>query len=238
MKKIITSAAFVLASVIAVAQDNYTVKSSVKIEGLPAEYSAFGESDKVTYIKDNKSKVETSNMMGSTIEVFDGNKMTVLMEQMGDKSGWSATKEEMEKAKEEPKKDAVKPKVETTTEKKAIAGYDCVKSIVTVTDKDKKQMKINIWHTDKIKKPVTGSSKKKGGMSGGNFDFAEITGYPMSVDFETENQGMKIKYVETVNEVSTEKLDDAVFKADTEGYKMMTYAEYREQIKKAMAAEK
>jgi hypothetical protein len=235
MKKLITSVALVLAGAVAFAQDNYTIKSSVKIEGLPAEYSAFGESDKITYLKDSKSKVETSNMMGSTIEVFDGSKMTVLMEQMGDKSGWSATKEEMEKTKDDPKKDAQKPKIETTTEKKTIAGYECVKSIVTVTDKDKKQMKINIWHTDKIKKPVTGSSKKKGGMGGGNFDFAEITGYPMSVDLETENQGMKIKYIETVTEVSTDKLDDGVFVADTDGYKMISFGEYREQLKKAMA---
>ncbi|MCE3228529.1 MAG: hypothetical protein K0S32_3080 [Bacteroidetes bacterium] len=239
-KKLITSVASILIAGAAFAQD-YTIKANVKVDGLPPEYAAFGESEKTTTIKGEKTKIEIASMMASSTEVFDGKKMTVITEAMGNKSGWTATKEEMDKVKEEPKKDEVKPKVELTSEKKTIAGYECSKAVITAIEpKDKKEVKFIVWYTDKIKKVSSASSKKrKGGMGGGSIEFKEVPGYAMSTEFEMEAPGMgKIKYVETVSEVSTAGVDDSAFKISTDGYPMKTYTEYMEEMKKAMAAEK
>ncbi len=239
MKKIITSAALLLVSAFGFAQD-LTIKATIKIEGLPAEYAALGESEKITYIKETKSKFETISMMGNTTKVFDGTKVTMISDAMGNKTGWTATKEEIEATKEAPKKDDVAPKVEFTKDKKTIAGYECTKAIVTVVDpKEKKEIKFTIWYTDKIKKANSpaSSSKRRSSMDANSFDFKEIPGFQMSTEFEAENQGMAIKYVETVTEVSTDKIEDSAFILSTEGYKMITYKEMQEKMK-AMAESK
>ncbi len=221
------------------AQDQYTIKSSVKMEGLPEAYSAFAESDKVVMIKGDKVKKETTSMMSSSIEYSDGKTVTTLQEYMGNKTGWTATMEEMEAA-EDSKKDEPKIVVEKTSDKRTIAGYECQKSIVKITakDKDKKDVKmdITIWHTDKIKKPQAVAAKsskpRRSTMNSGSFDFKEIDGFPMHIEFTTKQQGMDLKYVETVSEVSTDKIDDSEFVPNTEGYKMMSYKEMMEQMKK------
>lgn len=241
MKKLFLISAGLLLTTAVWSQNCYTIKSSVKMEGLPEEYAGFAESEKTIFIKDNKTKTETTSMMMSQVEVFDGKMMTVITEAMGNKTGWSATKEELEKGgSDDAKKDEPKPKFENTAEKKMIAGYECVKTIVTLSGvgKEKVEMKITIWHTDKIKKPegATGGPKSKR-RSSNNFDFKEISGYPMQVEFQTNQQGMDLKYIETVSEVTTDKLEDGTFTVSTEGYKMMTYAEMKEMNKKQMEGE-
>ncbi len=108
----------------------------MKIEGLPAEYAAMGDQETTTYIKGEKNKTEVVGMMGSQTMLFDGKTHTILMDQMGNKSGYTATKEEMDETKD---KSAPKPKVEYTSEKKMIAGFECTKAIVTSIDKEKKR---------------------------------------------------------------------------------------------------
>ena len=49
------------------AQESYTIKSSMKMEGLPPEYSGFGDMEMVTYLKGDKYKRETNSMMASAI---------------------------------------------------------------------------------------------------------------------------------------------------------------------------
>jgi len=241
MKKFSMIALSLMFTASLIAQDNFTIKSSVKMDGLPEEYAAFAESDKTVMMKGNKSKTETTTMMSSSIELFDGKTTTMLQEYMGNKSGWTATMEEVEaESKDDTKKDDPKPVFEKTSEKKMIAGYECVKTIVKVTgkDNDKKDftLDIHIWHTDKIKKPQTANSSsnkpKRRSMSGGGFDFKEISGYPMQIEFKTKQQGMDLTYIETVSEVSTAAIDDSEFNVSTDGYKMMTYKEMKEQMKK------
>ena len=48
MKKIITSLAFLLLSAFATAQENYTIKMNVKVEGMPPEMAGFGDQDIIT----------------------------------------------------------------------------------------------------------------------------------------------------------------------------------------------
>src|SRR5687767_13597315 len=96
MKKLIIIAALAIGITPLSAQDNMTVKMSVKVEGLPEEYAGMAENDVVTYLKGEKSKTEVTSMMGSQIYLNDGSMTTALMEQMGNKTGWTMTKAEQE----------------------------------------------------------------------------------------------------------------------------------------------
>lgn len=219
MKKIITAAALIFVSAIGFSQDNYTVKMSMKIDGLPPEYAAAGKQETVSYTKGDKTKTEVTGMMGSQIVLFDGKKQTVLIEQMGNKMGYTATKEEMEAMND---KSESKPKVEYTTEKKTIAGYECTKAIVTSVDKDKKENKVIVWVTDKIKSE---SHKTKGGR--GMVNFGDLKGYPLEMEMKNMAQGTELKITITATGVSTAPIADSVFVVDTEGYKLMTYKEFK-----------
>jgi hypothetical protein len=236
MKKLVLAAALALGFLQINAQDNFTVKMSFKIEGLPEEYAGMAENDIVTYMKGDKSKTEVTSMMMSQIIVNDGEVSTTLMEQMGNKTGWTMTKAEMEAEEKEANAKKTKPTIEYTTEKKTIAGYECTKAIVTsVSGKEKKEVKTIVWYTEKLKQPSTAKSKgKRGGMMGGP-DLTELKGFPMQTEMTANNQGMDMKMISTVTEVSTAAIDDAVFKVSTDGYKMMTYKELKEQMKKESA---
>ena len=66
-----TSAVFALVTALSIAQDNYTVKMSMKIEGLPPEYAGFGEQEIVNYVKGDKYKTEVSSMMMTSSSSFE-----------------------------------------------------------------------------------------------------------------------------------------------------------------------
>lgn len=232
MKKIIWGFAFSLTlSTGAFAQDNITVKMNIKVEGIPAEYAGMAEQEIVNYIKGDKTKSEMSSMMASNVTVFDGKKMTSLTEQMGNKTGYTATKEEMEADKDKNK--GPKPKVEYTTEKKTIAGYECTKAIITSIGKDKKENKMIVWATEKIKNPDLNKSGGRRGM-----DLGDLKGYPLEMEMAMTQQGMDMKVMVTTSEVLTSNIDDSVFTVSTEGYKMKTYVEQKEEMKKMEAEAK
>jgi len=224
MKNIILSAALVLMSLAGIGQDNYTIKMNMKIEGLPAEYAAYGEQETVTYIKGEKNKLEVTSMMGSHTTSFDGKMYTVLIDQMGNKMGYTATKEEMDASNN---KSEAKPKIEYTAEKKTIAGYECTKAIVTSEGKDKKENKIIVWVTDKIKSDLAKSKKGDRGM----MDLGDIKGYPLEMEMKQSQQGMDMKIVISATDVNTNAVDEGVFAVNTEGYKMSSYKDYAEKMK-------
>lgn len=224
MKKILAVSLFSLSALLVNAQDNYTIKASIKTEGMPAEYAAYGEQEITTYVKGDKYKSEVTSMMFSSTSYFDGKTYCVLSEAMGNKSGFKASIEEME-AEDKKNKDE-KPKIESTTEKKTIAGYECTKTIVTVKDKESgKENKITLWVTDKIKS----SSKMRGNRMG--FDMGEIKGAPLEMEMPISANGMDMKVVMTTTEVITAAIDDATFIPNTDGYKLMSYVEYKDSLK-------
>ena len=227
MKKIILLAAGVFMSLCQLnAQDNYTIKMSVKTEGMPDEYAAYGEQEITTWLKGEKSKMELSSMMFSSINYFDGKMVTLLSESMGNKSGFTATKEEME-AVDGKEKDGEKPKIEYFTDKKTIAGYECTKAIITSITKDKTEEKMTVWFTDKIKSPALDAKKSRKGM----FDFGDLKGFALSVEANKKFGGMEIKLIMTATEVLTTPIDDSVFKPVTDGYTMKSYKEYKESMR-------
>ena len=208
----------------AIAQDDYTIKMSMKIEGLPAEYAAFGDQDITTYIKGDKLKTERTGMMMSSTVYYDGQKMTSLTDAMGNKSAFTATKAELE-ATEKPDK-AAKTKIDYTTEKKSIAGYECTKALITTTSEGK-ESKSTVWCTDKIK--YNGSAIGKAQNRGP--DLSELKGYPLSMEMTDNSQGQEMKIVMTATEVLKIPLDNSIFVPNTDGYKMMTYKEMLDQQK-------
>ncbi|MBK9285912.1 MAG: hypothetical protein IPM51_16575 [Sphingobacteriaceae bacterium] len=227
MKKIIFSSILAFMATVALAQDCFTVKMSMKIEGLPPEYAGFGDNEITSYSKGEKHKQETVGMMGSNVNYFDGTTLTSLSDQMGNKTGYTMTKEELE-AEDKKNKSDNKPNIEYTNDKKTIAGYECTKAIVTVIDKkDKKENKVTLWVTDKLKSP----DKHSKGMSGRGMDFGDLKGYPLSIEASQNQGGMDMKVVMVATEVNTDLIDDSVFKANTEGFKMMSYTEYMDKMK-------
>jgi hypothetical protein len=227
MKKIAIVAAFLSLGLTTLAQESLTIKMVNKIKGLPPEYEAMGEMEILTYMKGEKTKTEVSSMMVTSTSVNDGEKITSITEQMGNKTGFTMSKAEMDEAEKKEKEKPNKPKIEYTTEKKTIAGYECTKVIITNIDKDKKENKTVAWVTEKIKRPA--SPRGRGGMMGP--DVGDLKGFPMEMNFKQNQQGMELDITMTVTEVKTDNLADSVFKIDTEGYKISTYKEMQEQMK-------
>ena len=215
-----------MSSNLAISQNDITIKFSIKTEGLPAEMAAYGEQDLITQMKGDKLKTEISSMMFSNITYVDGQKITSLSDAMGNKSGYTSTKEEIESF--DKNETAEKPTIVYTDETKMIAGYECKKAIVTSVGKDKKETVTTVWITDKIvnrHKYLNKASRR--GMA----DLSELKGYPLAMEMPMNFQGSEAKVVMTTIEVSTDTLDDSVFVPNTEGYKMMSYQEMREKQK-------
>ena len=224
MKKTIFCVPLLLLSLYSISQECYTMKMNVKTEGLPPEYAAYGEQDIITYIKGDKSKTEVSGMMFNTTVYYDGKQMTSVSDAMGNKSGFTATKEELEA---DDNKKQSKPTIEYTSEKRQIAGYECTKAIVTTKGEDGKEQRIITWVTDKIKANPGHRSASRSGMA----DLGDLKGTPLAMEMNRNYQGSEMKMVMTTTEVLTNPLDDSIFKVNTDGYTMMSYKEMKEKSK-------
>ena len=225
MKTLLLSLSVILAGFSSKAQDNYTIKMSVRTEGLPSEYAAYGEQEIVTYVKGDKTKTEVSSMMFTSTVYSDGKTVTSLTDAMGNKSAYKATKEEIE----ESQKNDAKPKIEYTSEKKTIAGYECTKAIITSIGKDKKEKVTIAWVTDKIS-----SSQSLARKAGGRTNLGDLKGQPMALEMTMNQNGMDMKVLMTVTEVIIAPLEDSVFTINTEGFNVLTYKEMMEKQKSMM----
>lgn len=232
MKKIITAAAFLLVSAYGFSQD-YTIKMTMKTDGLPPDMASFGEMEMINYFKGDKYKNEINSMMVTGVAAFDGKKFVSLSEQMGTKGGYTATKAELDEAAKTDKEP--EPKIEYTTEKKTIAGHECTKAILTTIGKDKKEEKSTVWFTEKIPASYAKGKKKMGGLP---INIGELKGYPLEVEMKVNRMGMDLQVLMTSTEVLTTAIDDSAFSPSTEGYKMLSYKEYQEKVKAMMAEEK
>lgn len=217
MKKIFT-AVLALTMFSLSAQQAMTVKSKITTEGLPAEYAAYGEMDLVTYISGDNFRNDMSSMMMNNSIVYKGNDVTSLSESMGNKFGYKTTLTEMEKD----KKAAKKPKLEYTTEKKTIAGYECTKVLAKVAGKDGKENVIVFWVTEALK---VDSKHRKGNDN--EMDLSELKGYPLGMEMNQSANGMEMKIIMMATEVTVGAVDPTVFDISTEGYNMMSYTEFK-----------
>jgi general stress protein 26 len=202
------------------AQENYTIKMAMRMEGLPPEMAAMGEMEITNYIKGDKLKSETLGMMGGRTLLIDGEKMTSLNDRMGNKTGYTATRAELEEA--DKIKNNPKPKLNYTSEKKTIAGYECTKVVVT-TLREKEEMTSILWVTDKLNIKNNSLMRAQGGKDG--LDLSELKGYPLAMEMNQSMNGQNLQMIMTATSVSAGPIDDAIFQLSTEGYRMMTYKE-------------
>jgi len=192
---------------------------AMTMEGLPPEQAAMiGDMELKSTFKNTKVLTEMSSMMFTNQTLVDDKGMVMLMEQMGNKIAVKQTKEEMEKEEAKQKEKPADPKIEYTTETKTIAGYECKKAIVTtISGKDKKEEKMEIWYSDKFE------NLNKEGKGRGQSFMKGLKGVPF--EYSGAQGPMKFKMVS--KEVSIEPVADSKFELSTEGYKMMTMDELK-----------
>ena len=159
-------------------------------------------------------------MMGGRTLLIDGEKMTSLNDRMGNKTGYTATRAELEEA--DKIKNNPKPKLNYTSEKKTIAGYECTKVVVT-TLREKEEMTSILWVTDKLNIKNNSLMRAQGGKDG--LDLSELKGYPLAMEMNQSMNGQNLQMIMTATSVSAGPIDDAIFQLSTEGYRMMTYKE-------------
>ena len=160
------------------------------------------------YFKDDKVKVEVTMPMGKTTVISD-NKVgegLMLMDMMGSKTAIKINQEEMMKEKEA----KGKTKVVNTRESKIIAGYTCMKAIVTVETKDGDKS-FDAWFTNEIKVKNSFSSQIDG-----------INGFLM--EFFNNQNGMNMKM--TARSVEPMEIADSEFNIP-EGYEVKTMDELK-----------
>ena len=220
MKKLFSTIAVVALTALSLnAQDKIKegfILYDMKIEGIPADQAAMmGDMESKTTFKNGKQLIEATSMMGTTLVLIDDKGMLMLQEQMGNKFGLKQTKEEMEKEAAKSKDKNPDPKIEYVNETKTIAGYECKKAIVTMVTKDKKEVKTEVWYSDKFEPQNNAGAKGKSAPT--------VKGMPFEY---TMNFGaMTMKYV--AKEVSTDPVADSKFELSTEGYPMKTMDELK-----------
>jgi len=205
MKKIVFAIALVLTSKLALAQvKEGSITYNVTMEGLPPEQAAMmdGTEQKTTF-KNDKSKIEFSNAFINTMTVFDGSKLTMLMDQMGQKTFFEMTADEMNKKADK----SPKSEIEYKEESKKIAGYDCKKAIIKSKDEKGEETVMNVWYTENLPNLSKNSGRNAGGMK-------ELKGAPL--EFEAKQGPFFMKF--TATEISTKSIEDSEFRVNTEGY--------------------
>lgn len=205
MKKILLTIGLILTVKFSFSQiKEGSITYNVTMEGLPPEQAAMmdGTEQKTTF-KNDKSKIEFSNAFINTVTVFDGSKMVTLMDQMGQKTFFEMTSDEMNKRSEKSPKSEIEYKEET----KKIAGYDCKKAIIKSKDEKGEETVMNVWYSESLPNLSKNSGRNSGGMK-------ELKGAPL--EFEAKQGPFFMKF--TASEISTKTVDDSEFKVSTEGY--------------------
>jgi len=193
-------------------QNEGTVLYEMKIEGLPPEQaSMMGDMTIKIVWKGDKSYYEQSSMMFETKSVTDENGTLVLMDQMGNKFYMKYKPGEL--SKESDKGSAPEYKIEQTSETKKIAGYDCKKAIVTSKTRDGKELKIDIWYSDKI--PNYYAKQKNITRRYQDMSYLKsINGMPMEYTIPQGQMTIKV----SAKEVNFNPVSDDIFKLSTDGY--------------------
>jgi hypothetical protein len=159
--------------------------------------------ESVMYFKNNMVKVDVSMVMGKTSVISDNNsgEGTMLMDMMGNKWAVKMNKEDVAKN----RSIEGKPKVENTKESKAIAGYTCYKSIVTINTDDGPKS-FDAWFTNDLKVKNSFANQIEG-----------INGFMM--EFLAIQNGMSMKM--SARSVEPMEIADSEFKIPS-GYEVKT----------------
>jgi GLPGLI family protein len=173
-----------------------TFSLSFDNSGLPPEALAmFKNSEAVTYIKGDKTRMDMNMSIQSSSFIIDNANKTIvsLMDIMGQKFLIRMNQEEVKKEQEKSPETTIK----YTNETKEIAGYKCKKAEITVNGSV-----ANVYYTDEI--PTTDTKVIYKGLKG----------FPM--EYSVKQGGVEIKFV--VTRVSKEDIADDKFEIPKEGY--------------------
>ncbi len=181
-------------------------------EGMDEQVKAMMPTEAIIYFKGDKSRTEMQMSIMNMVNIYDlkENMMITLMDVMGKKQ---AIKTDMSKEMGKIKPDDYK--VDVTSETKEIAGYKCIKAIVTGKEDD---MKFDIWFTKEI---VARNSA--------NAQFKGIDGFPLQYEVPVPNMDGSMKMV--CRSIKAEKVGDDKF-VIPEGYDIKTQEEMNKQYSK------
>jgi len=201
---------FVLAGFSQTFEGRIAYKINVKGNFSPQEKMML-PSEAVIYSKGEKSRMEMSMGFGMSTTTISNSKTgyTVsLMNILGAKYAIEASDKDADNETEDLLKNT---KVEVTNETKIIAGYNCKKAIIYLTDpKSKEVTQLEVWFTKELD---VNNVYVKG-------PFQKIEG--AMLEFSLEQQGMNMNF--QANLVSKESVDVKLFEVP-DGYKKMTQQE-------------
>lgn len=187
---------------------------AMKYENLPAEMQGMEgmlPKEFKVFVKNEKSRVEFSSMMGPLITITDNKAKTstMLMNMMGQKMKMTVDHDE-EKNMDDQSAENINIKYLDDT--KEIAGYSCKKALLETGNEEDPDMEF--YYTEKIA-PVKG-------MQG--FEGVGIKGMPL--EYKISKQGMTITV--TASSIDKKTVDDGLFEIPEE------YTEMPESMKQGM----
>jgi hypothetical protein len=214
MKKLIfiLLASFSLVSVAQEKLDEGVVNSKMKMttdnEMMKSQFEALGETEIITYFKDDKVRVETdSPMSGVSVTVIDKDKKKVLTLQNIPMVGKKYSLEDYE----EPKEVDENIKVTKGNVTKTILGYDCQQYTVVMKNEGV-NMEMEVFTTEQIDAETQQTSQL------GN----QVKGFPLLMIINFNQQGIDMTMTYEVTGVKKEKVSDDMFDLTVpEGYSKM-----------------
>ncbi|WP_179345548.1 hypothetical protein [Winogradskyella ursingii] len=180
-------------------------------EQMNEAYAQMGDMIGTTYFKESKSRSELSNPMTGDITAISHTtpKKTETLTLMDTPAMGKVYMTQTVELTEELMNSVSVEKGERT---KTILGYECKEHIVTITQNGV-DMKMILFTTDKIEPALNQQTAVLGN---------KIKGYPMYMEMEMDQQGMKMNIITEVTDLKKQPVDDAKFNmTPPDGYKEM-----------------
>jgi GLPGLI family protein len=206
MKKLLFILSILFIGTIARAQiSEGVINYDMKMEGMPPEATTMmGNMTTKISFKKGKALTEVKTNINNIKTLVDATGMLMLMDNMGQKMYSKISAEKMKQ-----QMSGYTPAITYTNEKRTIAGYSCVKAIITIKRGKDQSSKMDVWYTNKIAPIITSSNT------------AFLTGLKgMPMEYEMNQGPMKMKL--TAKNVSTSPVADATFNLSTAGYTEMS----------------
>ena len=192
------------------AQSNFEGKIiyTITYANLPEEmkgYESMLPKDVKIHLKNNKSRVEQSQLMGTNVVVSDMDVKSGFLEMdvNGQKLRIMVSTAEFDK-------EASKmPNIEYIDESKTIGGYPCKKAIMK---NDKGEEVMTVFYTEKIQNKA-------------QMEFVGLKGFPLEYSMKQQN----ITMVMIADEISEESVPDHMFEK-SEGYKDISEADLQQMM--------
>lgn len=193
------------------------IKYTISYENLPAEmeeYKSMLPSEAISTIKGHMFKMEQPLSMGMkqvTIMDNEAESGVLLMDMMGKKSAIVLDKESREKFEE----DQADPEFEYFSETKKIAGYDCKKAIMTMSNGED-TVELEVYYTEDI--AGSGINQMRG-----------LKGFPLQYSTAMGQFIMTL----TAESVDEKKVSDEAFTIP-EGYEHITFEDFQKSMGQSM----